>query len=114
MPILMSPIWLPLPTLDSSSESRSRADSIIVVSWSSLSLDGDKGVTAVIGNAVLADITGDKMPVCLGSGAISSMSMAGILNDATGNSLVTRWLTLFVVLPRRKDQWYNVMKVKHD
>lgn len=43
-PIFISPDWLPLPTLASSNESKSKADSIIVVSCNNLSLDADNGV----------------------------------------------------------------------
>lgn len=43
-PIFISPDWLPLPTLASSNESKSKADSIMVVSCNSLSLDADNGV----------------------------------------------------------------------
>lgn len=46
----MSPDWLPLPTLASSNESKSNADSIIVVSCNNLSLDADKEfVTVTVG-----------------------------------------------------------------
>lgn len=102
-PNFIRPDWLPLPTLASSSESKSKADSIIVVSCNNLSLDADKGVVTV--TAGMEDVSRAEETTALwrGSGAISSISIGAILRDASGISLVTSWLILFVVLPRSKN-----------
>lgn len=115
-PVLIKPAWLPRPppTLPASSRlSRSRADSIMVVSCSNLNLEADNGVTtaaATVGSPVSSavDESSDKVGGWCrskeddeggGSGAISSMSIGSRLSEAKGNSFDTRWLTLLVVLP---------------
>lgn len=102
-PIFIRPDWLPLPMLASSNESKSKADSIIVVSCNNLSLDADKGVVTV--TVGMEDVSRAEETTTLwreGSGAISSISIGAILRDASGISLVTSWLILFVVLPKNK------------
>lgn len=102
-PIFISPAWLPLPTLASSNESKSKADSIIVVSCNNLSLDADKGVVTVTDGIEDASNVEETMTFWPeGSGAISSISIGAMLSDASGISLVTSWLTLLVVLPKNK------------